>query len=73
MGLALKDLIKNPASLRASLGQSQCCSHCGVILHEAITGKRHTPGGISCSDCYFDQLGEGVEQHPITSGQPPRR
>jgi hypothetical protein len=41
------------------------CARCGVSLHETTTGCRKVKGGCVCSDCYFKDLSEEVEKHPI--------
>ena len=68
MAITLKELIENPSKLDAlDVGQERC-AYCGVLLQETITGKRPTPEGEACSDCYYEKIGEGIEQHPIVSG-----
>jgi hypothetical protein len=69
MAILLTELIENPNKL-ANLVQTQsACAYCGVLLQEAITGSRKTPHGQACSDCYYEQIGEGIEQHPAVSGK----
>lgn len=67
MVLLLKDLAENPALLDTLWTKRESCCKCGVALQETITGKRRTPKGDACSDCFYDLLGEAVEQHPIAS------
>ena len=44
------------------------CSSCGIPLQETVTGNRpYGPDQHVCSDCYFDELGREIEQHPISS------
>ena len=69
MAIALKKLIKDRSILAAMDAEQQHCCCCGVLLQETITGKRRTPEGEACSDCYYEKLGEGVEQNPIVSGR----
>ena len=67
MAIYLEDLIKDPQRFEElSTKQPRCCN-CDVELHESITGKRTTPEGEACSDCYYQLLGELVEEHPIVS------
>ena len=67
MAIFLKDLIKNPRLFDdLSTAQPKCC-RCGVELQETITGKRSIPNGEACSDCYYEELGKLVEQHPLVS------
>jgi hypothetical protein len=69
MAIYLEDLIKNPGlldELRAKQPrQGPRCCKCGVVLRETFTGRRPTPQGEACSDCYYELLGELIEQHPI--------
>ena len=50
---------------KASLYVSTKCASCRIDLHEAITGCRLGAHGHVCNDCYFSELGESVEAHPI--------
>jgi hypothetical protein len=61
----LKDLLEKPDVLTKLTRER--CSVCNVELQETITGKRETPSGFACSDCYYGQLGEEIELHPIGS------
>ena len=71
MTIYLKDLVKNPRLLEELRAKQPtpgpCCCGCGVMLQETITGRRKTPKGEACSDCYYESLGELVETHPIVS------
>jgi hypothetical protein len=69
MAILLKDLMENPNLL---VTEGPKCPHCGVLLQETITGKRMIGEEEVCSDCYYERLGDLVEQHPITSGRIPR-
>lgn len=42
----------------------QCAGNCGTTLATAITGRQRTADGDMCDDCYFERLGEVVEQCP---------
>ena len=74
MRLTLKQLLDRPELLTQAreadekAANVEKCAHCGVALQETITGKRPTPDGDACSDCYYEELGELIEQHPIVSG-----
>ncbi len=65
MPIFLKDLLENPDVLKDLTRER--CAVCNVELQETITGKRETPSGFACSDCYYGELGDEVEQHPIAS------
>jgi hypothetical protein len=41
------------------------CVQCGIPLQEAIAGYRKTSKGVHCSDCFFDEFSDLVDQHPI--------
>jgi hypothetical protein len=69
VAITLKQLIQNRKLLAQMESEQQRCPYCGVVLQETITGKRPTPKGEACSDCYYEQLGEAVEQNPIVSGR----
>jgi hypothetical protein len=43
---------------------TQCCS-CHKPIQTAITGCNKTGDGFKCDDCYFDDLGDLIEKHPI--------
>lgn len=64
MPIYLKDVAKDPQILMRSVREQRCCK-CNVSLQETITGKRHTADGFACSDCYYEALGEEVEQRPL--------
>lgn len=68
MAIYLKDIVEDPAVLDKLRTEQALCRNCGVKLQETITGKRHTPKGDTCSDCYYEMLGEMIEDHPIASG-----
>jgi len=67
MPIYLKDLVDRPDLLRNLRHEEPRCCECGVVLHETTTGKRQTPKGESCSDCYYELLGKEIENHPIAS------
>ena len=42
------------------------CSSCNVPLQESITGCRKLHNGkYVCSDCYFRELGDALDEYPI--------
>jgi hypothetical protein len=47
----------------------KACAGCGRVLQETVTGNRPIGDRSYCSDCYYEQLGDLVESHPITSGR----
>ncbi len=68
MAIYLKDLDDNPQLLQQLREHQPRCPYCNVVLQETVTGKRPTPKGDACSDCYYGLLGEAIEDHPIASG-----
>ena len=66
MAISLKDLMDKPDLLSK---EGPHCYYCGVLLQETITGKRRDGNHEVCSDCYYEKLGEAVEDHPIVSGR----
>jgi hypothetical protein len=69
MSILLTELIKNPARVDELVKVRTTCAYCGIVLQEAITGNRKAPRGRACSDCYYEQIGEGIERHPVTTGK----
>jgi len=41
------------------------CQKCNCVLREIVTGCRKTDQGDFCSDCYFNELSDVIEQSPI--------
>jgi predicted RNA-binding Zn-ribbon protein involved in translation (DUF1610 family) len=68
MPITVEQLIQNPRLIETLNSSSQKCPGCGVAVQETITGKRWTPQGYACSDCYYEELGADVEAHPIATG-----
>ena len=67
MAVALRDLIDDPRKLDDFQLGRQHCANCDVLLQETITGKRKSPKGDVCSDCYYELIGAEVEAHPIAT------
>ncbi len=42
-----------------------CCKKCGIPLRERVTGNRQVGTDRYCSDCYFEELGELIDEMPI--------
>ena len=60
----IKDILENPSLLRDG-ERVQGCSVCKVRLQETITGKRRIGDAYACSDCYYEQMGQEVENFPV--------
>lgn len=58
--------------LQSQTRKNATCSTCCRALQESVTGNRWTSHGYVCSDCYFEELGRVVEEHPITAPRVPR-
>jgi hypothetical protein len=41
------------------------CAKCGCEIHTFLTGRKYIDKKVHCRDCYYDELGEVIEQHPI--------
>jgi len=69
MAILLTELFLNPDRLDEGVKTDAHCAYCGVLLQETITGNRKAPQGRACSDCYYEEIGKGIEEHPIVSGK----
>lgn len=67
MVLYLDDFDNNPGLLDDLWTQAEKCCKCGITLQETVTGKRQLGSGNACSDCFYGDLGDVVEDHPIAS------
>ena len=67
MAISAKEFLKELGEGPTGVETSSKCSACGIALQETRTGCRHTDDGTLCSDCYFSQLGQIVEEFPITT------
>lgn len=43
---------------------TKCCK-CEAHLDHDLTGEHPTSSGLMCDGCYYGELGDLVEQHPI--------
>lgn len=71
MAFSTEELLKLTPDEIAERYQSTKCARCGSTLHENVTGARPMHDGFACSDCYFADLGKGIEEHAL--GVPRRR
>lgn len=44
---------------------SEHCTKCGCEIHGFLTGRKYIDKKVHCSECYYDELGRVVEEHPI--------
>lgn len=73
MAILLKDLVKNPELLDRVWTKNEtnlCGNDCGQKL-SFVTGlhpmKKDGKEVVVCDDCFYDELGKLVEEHPIPS------
>lgn len=66
MTIYLKDLIENPDLLDELRVESPKCE-CGGPLHEPGEKPYSKDGKEVCGGCYYEPLGELIENHPIVS------
>ena len=65
MAIKLTELIENPEAFRL-LAAAQCsatCSKCKQPLDATELQERRPCG--RCDACYYEELGEEIEKHPI--------
>jgi hypothetical protein len=41
------------------------CSKCGAHLQEFLTGRRMFKGEPYCKMCYYEEMGNILEEHPL--------
>jgi hypothetical protein len=71
MAISLKQYLAEADRRDLELGHMETCNDCGVPLQEAIHGFRRVGPLAKCSDCYFNQLSDLIDQAPI--GRPMSR
>lgn len=72
MGTISEEIAAYERRQKTKHGVDKTCYSCGITLQESRTGNRPTDFGASCSDCYYETLGQLIEKHPITSAHAPR-
>lgn len=65
MAIALAQYLANADRRDREKGSIEQCTTCGVPLQEAINGYRTVGNGAKCSDCYFADISDMIDQHPI--------
>ena len=60
-----KELLSMTDSNLLEIAHVEKCTKCKVPLQETITGCRKVNNGYMCSDCYFEEMGNEIEAHPI--------
>lgn len=71
MAMSLVRFIEDAAQRDSEHGTIEKCEDCGVPLQEAIYGYRRVGENAKCSDCYFDEISDLIDQAPI--GRPMSR
>jgi hypothetical protein len=71
MAMSLAQYLAEADQRDREAGDMEKCDDCGVPLQEAIYGYRKVGEGAKCSDCYFDQISDLIDQAPI--GRPMAR
>ena len=69
MAIKGEDFAKMSKEQVKAIFKPSLCPICGEPLQ--MYEKHQTSRGVICSDCYFDLLGDEVEQHPV--GLPRRK
>jgi hypothetical protein len=67
MAIALAQYLAEASRRDSDKGSIEQCIVCGVPLQEAINGYRKVGGGTGaeCSDCYFSDISDLIDKHPI--------
>lgn len=63
MAYTADELLKLDLSTRRD--EHPRCKTCLTELSENLTGQHACEDGPRCSDCYFDELGNIIEQHGV--------
>ena len=62
MTITLTDYLNRPVP---DSPNADTCGQCGCVIQPFVTGLHKVPGGFLCDDCYFDGIGDVVEDRPI--------
>lgn len=65
MAQTLTQYLAEGALRDQDVSESETCTICKIPLQETITGYRPTDDGARCADCYFGEISEMIDQHPI--------
>jgi recombinational DNA repair protein (RecF pathway) len=65
MAMSLEEFARTPVrDLVPRTKDSHCCD-CGTLLQESSTGNHPTETGCLCSDCFYAQIGDLIDRHPL--------
>jgi len=66
MAISLKEFVKRSLEEMAALFSRDKCPECKGDFDTHPDEQQYTINGRPvCSDCYFNELGEEIEKHPI--------
>jgi hypothetical protein len=65
MAIALSQYLADAKQRDRESISMETCLTCGVPLQEAIRGYRPVADGAKCSDCYFCEISDLIDMHPI--------
>jgi hypothetical protein len=65
MAIALAQYLAEAHRRDREKGFIEQCTTCKIPLQEAINGYRAVGDGAKCSDCYFTDISNMIDQHPI--------
>jgi hypothetical protein len=65
MAIKLSELAKMTDEQIRNLSPGTKCVACGCRIQRTITGEQQTSDGPVCDDCYYKQLGEVIDKHPL--------
>jgi len=51
---------------------AMACPACHVEIQETLTGCRAIGEQFYCSNCYFDKIGDWLDDHPLGASRSPR-
>jgi hypothetical protein len=52
-------------AIEVSRRMAERCAGCDCKLSGFVTGKNPIPKGTVCDDCYYGEMGEELDAHPI--------
>lgn len=67
MAISAREFLERRKTGVKAASRSATCVTCNVQIQETITGSRCTSKGIKCSDSYFVELSDLLEEAPIGS------
>jgi hypothetical protein len=66
MALTIRELLDNPERASELYLDAETCVDCKIPLQSMVTGKISIPGGkYICEDCFYEEIGKEIDNHPI--------